>query len=106
MEVLWEDIAYYADGGGKVTAAAKPIYSAVRVQQLLITLATKFLPNQDEYSMMQTEVDGCPGIVIRNRTGIQAVMNFEFEGNKIKSIYTILNPDKLNHFHININLVN
>lgn len=105
MEVLCEDITYYADGGGKVTAAAKPIYGAVRVQQLLLALATKFLMNQDEYSMMQTEVNGCPGIVIRNRTGIQAVMSFEFEGNKIKSIYTNLNPDKLNHFHINIDLV-
>ncbi|ENQ3106959.1 RNA polymerase sigma-70 factor [Bacillus cereus] len=104
MEILWEDITYYADGGGKVTAAAKPIYGAVRVKQLLTTLATKFLTNQEEYFMLQTEVNGCPGIVIRNRTGIQAIMSFEFEGVKIKSIYIILNPDKLQHFHINIDL--
>ncbi|MCM3736755.1 RNA polymerase sigma factor SigJ [Bacillus cytotoxicus] len=102
MEVLGEAIAYYADGGGRVTAATKPIYGAVRVQQLLIALATKYFTNQDECSMMQTDVNGSPGIVIRNRTGIQAVMSFEFEGNKIKSIYTILNPDKIKHFHINI----
>ncbi|MEH7017698.1 MULTISPECIES: hypothetical protein [Bacillus] len=100
MEVLREDVAYYADGGGKVTAAVKPIYGAMRVKQLLISLATKFLTNQEDYSMMQTEVNGCIGIVIRNHTGIQAVMSFEFEGNKIKSIYNILNPDKLRHLHI------
>lgn len=105
-EVLGEDIAYYADGGGKVNAATKPIYGAVRVQKLLISLATKFLTNQDEYSMMQTEVNGSPGIVITDRTGIQAVMSFEFEGNKIKSIYIVLNPDKLKHFHIDIDPVN
>ncbi|WP_272187650.1 hypothetical protein [Bacillus sp. BP-3] len=76
----------------------------MRVQQLLIALVTKFLTNQEEYSIMQTEVNGCPGVVIRNRTGIQAVMSFKFEGVKIKSIYTILNPEKLKHFHINIDL--
>lgn len=100
MEVLREDVAYYADGGGKVKAAVKPIYGAVRVKQLLISLATKFLTNQEEYFMMQTEVNGWSGIVIRNHIGIQAVLSFEFEGNKIKSIYTILNPDKLRHLHI------
>ncbi|SFI81520.1 MULTISPECIES: hypothetical protein [unclassified Bacillus (in: firmicutes)] len=50
--------------------------------------------------MMQTEVNGSSGIVIRNHTGIQAVMSFEFEGDKIKSIYNIVNPDKLRGFHM------
>ncbi|MGG2065448.1 RNA polymerase sigma-70 factor [Bacillus sp. S14(2024)] len=100
MEILREDVAYYADGGGKVTAAVKPIYGVARVKQLLISLVTKFLTSQEDYSMIQTEVNGWSGIVIRNHIGIQAVLSFEFEGNKIKSIYNILNPDKLKHLHI------
>lgn len=92
MEVLREDVVYYADGGGKVTAAAKPIYGAMRVKQLLTSLAAKYL---GEYTIMPTEVNGRMGIVIRNQTAILAVMSFEFEGDKIKTIYAILNPDKL-----------
>ncbi|WP_416828356.1 RNA polymerase sigma-70 factor [Ectobacillus polymachus] len=92
MEVLREDVVYYADGGGKVTAAAKPIYGAIRVKQLLTSLAAKYL---EEYTITPTKVNGRMGIVIKNQTAILAVMSFEFEGDKIKTIYNILNPDKL-----------
>ena len=44
---------------------------------------------------MQVEVNGSTGIVIMNEEKVIAVMSFEFEGNKIKSIFSILNPDKL-----------
>lgn len=99
MEVLQEDVVYYADGGGKVTAALKPIYGDTRVRQLLIALATKFLTNREEYSIMQIEVNGSTGIVIMHEKKVIVVMSFEFEGNKIKSIFSILNPDKLNSIH-------
>lgn len=99
MEVLQEDVVYYADGGGKVTAALKPIYGDTRVRQLLIALATKFLTNREEYSIMQIEVNGSTGIVIMHEKKVIVVMSFEFEENKIKSIFSILNPDKLSSIH-------
>ncbi|WP_341302823.1 RNA polymerase sigma-70 factor [Lysinibacillus sp. FSL H8-0500] len=99
MEVLQGDVVYYADGGGKVTAAAKPIYGATRVNQLLIALATKFFINQEKYSIMQVEVNGSTGVVIRNEGKVITVISFEFERNKIKSIFCIINPDKLSFCH-------
>ncbi|WP_445479769.1 hypothetical protein ACULLL_05785 [Lysinibacillus irui] len=98
MDVLREDVVYYADGGGKVTAAIKPIYGATRVKQLLIALTTKFLTNQEEYSIMQVEVNGSPGVVIMQEEKVSAVLCFAFEENKIKSIFFIVNPDKLGFY--------
>ncbi|URN93593.1 MAG: RNA polymerase sigma factor SigJ [Candidatus Pristimantibacillus lignocellulolyticus] len=99
IEFLQEDVVYYADGGGKVTAAVKPIYGASRVKQLLISLATKFLANQEIYSIKQVEVNGSTGVAIMNEEKVSAVMSFEIEENKIKSIFSILNPDKLSFYH-------
>ena len=99
MDVLREDVVYYADGGGKVTAAIKPIYGAARVKQLLIALATKFLTNQEEYAIMQVEVNRSTGVVIMYEEKVSAVLSFEFKENKIKSIFCIINPDKLNFYH-------
>ncbi|WP_369899689.1 RNA polymerase sigma-70 factor [Bacillus manliponensis] len=95
MEVLKEDVVYYADGGGKVRAALKPIYGMKRIRDLLIALAQKFIMNQEGYTMIQTKVNESIGIVIKNQEGVQSVICFEFEGDKIKAIYNVLNPDKL-----------
>lgn len=93
LDLMTEDITFYADGGGKVTAAEKPLYGHTKIARFLLAIRrSKLIPN------FSSEV-----ILVNNQIGIlntincqpQSVFSFHFVEEKISTIFAIVNPTKL-----------
>lgn len=90
--ILASDVVSIADGGGKVNAAIRPIVGIDRVCRLLIGLQAKYW---GETRQERLNVNGSPGIGLFTGERLWAVISFDFEADRIRSIYVVLNPDKL-----------
>ncbi|WP_239615984.1 RNA polymerase sigma-70 factor [Cohnella mopanensis] len=94
VNILKADARLYSDGGGKVTAAIRPILGAERISSFLLGLLSKVSP---DFSYRITSVNGQPGIVTYVGEKPEAVMSFRLEEEAITDIYIVINPDKLLH---------
>lgn len=94
LELVREDVAYYSDGGGKVQAARIPIFGSSKVIQFHLNLL-KMYQGRLDYSY--TTVNGLPGIHLTVDEQNHYIYSFHFQKNKIQTIYSVANPDKLRH---------
>jgi RNA polymerase sigma-70 factor (ECF subfamily) len=95
-QVLAADVVFTADGGGKKTAAGRPIEGLESVLVFLGGLAR--LPGYATPEVLyQGPIDGLPGFVTREVDGTLQSTAFEIENGRIKGIYVMRNPDKLRH---------
>lgn len=92
LAVLTEDAVMYSDGGGKVRAALKPIYSAKFIARLYVGIRRRGLANAQ---VEIVRVNGKVGAIFRLTNGNRAVAAFAFRGDRIQSVYWVSNPDKL-----------
>ncbi|KEK23525.1 RNA polymerase sigma-70 factor [Bacillus gaemokensis] len=99
LEILKTDAIFKSDGGGKVTTAIKPIYTAERIVSLFFGIAKK-LP--EKHSIHFRMVNGTPGIIVHVNDRVAYVLSFEFEDEGVSSIYMMANPEKLIHLNRNI----
>ncbi|MBJ7986288.1 sigma-70 family RNA polymerase sigma factor [Bacillus cereus] len=97
LEVLKTDAIFKADGGGKVTTAINPIYSADRIIRLFFGIAKKF---PAEYIVDYKMVNGAPGVIVTINNKVTYVLSFAFENEKISSIYKMVNLEKLMHLNV------
>ncbi|HDR7635624.1 MULTISPECIES: sigma-70 family RNA polymerase sigma factor [Bacillus] len=97
LEVLKTDAIFKADGGGKVTTAINPIYSADKIIRLFFGIA-KRLP--EKYSVDFKIVNGAPGVIVTINNKVTYVFSFIFEDEKISNIYMMVNPEKLMHLNV------
>ncbi|MGN5653131.1 sigma-70 family RNA polymerase sigma factor [Bacillus sp. Brlt_9] len=96
LEVLKTDAILKADGGGKVTTAVHPIYSADRIIRLFFGIGKKFPP---VYNVEYKIVNGAPGVIVKVKNKVTYVLSFTFENEKIANIYMMVNPEKLIHLN-------
>lgn len=94
--MLAEEAILYSDGGGKVTAARKPIYGSVKIAKFLVGIQ-KQVSEDTEWRFEFKEVNGEPGMLIWFEDKVYNVWSFHIEIDKIQSIYVVLNPEKLKH---------
>ncbi|MEH7122429.1 RNA polymerase sigma-70 factor [Bacillus sp. JJ1773] len=94
--MLTKDAVFYSDGGGKVTAALRPIFSADHIARFLLGVITK-LPENAAYQFKN--VNGSPGMVVIIDGRIDYVVSIEVNDGKIAKIYMVSNPDKLIHLN-------
>ncbi len=92
IHLLSEDIGLYSDGGGKVTAARKPIYGNNQVANFLLRIIRNAPPN---LSVQPTWINGRFGFIVYIGQRPQSVFSFEMDEHKIYQVYAVLNPDKL-----------
>lgn len=97
LELLRTDAVYIADGGGKVTAAIKPIYTSERIVFLFSSILKKLPENTTQELKI---VNGRPGVVISINGYVAYVLSFEFKVDEIARIYMVANPEKLKHLQI------
>ncbi|ALC91566.1 RNA polymerase subunit sigma [Bacillus sp. FJAT-18017] len=97
LDLVSEDVAMYSDGGGKVKAAQIPIFGAAQVVQLLRSLMKMYA---GKFTINYISVNGLPGLILTTDDHLQYVYSFAFNGNRIQTIYTVANPDKLRHLQI------
>lgn len=99
IEILKTDAIFKSDGGGKVTTALKPIYTSERIVRLFLGITKKL---SEEHSITFRIVNGVPGIIVNVNNRAAYVLSFEFQEEKISSIYMMVNPEKLIHLNENV----
>jgi RNA polymerase sigma-70 factor (ECF subfamily) len=96
--MLAADVSVHADGGGKRSAAIKPIIGFDAVMKGQERLATYFQKNASK--LVHTGfVNGLPGFVTLEADGEFQTTALEIEDGKVVAIYVVRNPDKLRHLH-------
>ncbi|HKO89729.1 MAG TPA: RNA polymerase sigma-70 factor [Polyangiaceae bacterium] len=95
QRLLSEDVVLRSDGGGKVTAAIKPILGSERVARFFLGLTNKILRRQLVIELRILDVNGWPAILSIESGKIQRVLSIEGDGTTIHGVYLVLNPDKL-----------
>ncbi|GAB4020384.1 sigma-70 family RNA polymerase sigma factor [Spirosoma migulaei] len=98
IQLLKADVAVYSDGGGKISAALKPLVGSAIVEQFLRSLTTK---QRDKLLVRPTLVNGELGLVFSQKDTqlLDTVMVIESDPTGISRLYFIRNPDKLAHLH-------
>jgi RNA polymerase sigma-70 factor, ECF subfamily len=89
------DVVFYSDGGGRIAAALNPIFGADKVLRLLVALVGKFREDGGSPDWSIAEINGRPGLVLRNHGQFDSALDIETDGARIVSLYLVRNPEKL-----------
>lgn len=93
MRLLADDVVSRSDGGGKVTAASRPVVGARAVARLYLGLARRLSREAD---VRIHAVNGWPAAVVAHAAEwLRAVIQIHTDGERIDAIHVIVNPDKL-----------
>jgi RNA polymerase sigma-70 factor (ECF subfamily) len=98
--LLASDARVVTDGGGKVRAALDVIDGADRVAQFLVDATRKRAGAwwRDDFTLRFATINGLPGVVVDAPEGPVQTAAFEIDGDVIRALYVVRNPDKLRHF--------
>ena len=93
LHILKDDIAIYSDGGGKKSAATKPLFGATICSKFLLGL---FQKRNGELTMDSTTINGESALLLRTLDGaLDTVVLFSIDNYQINRLFLIRNPDKL-----------
>lgn len=93
IALMAEDITFWSDGGGQVTAAHYPLQGCRKVARFLIAIRqSRLIPAL--YPQI-VQINNQPGIVNVVEGITQSTFSFEFSDQIIKSIFAVVNPEKL-----------
>jgi RNA polymerase sigma-70 factor, ECF subfamily len=92
IETLTDDVTVFSDGGGKVKAARKPVFGRDKVA-LFLTNLVRIAPEGTSFRI--EAINGQPGIVTMIDGKVQNVVTFDFTDSAIRTVYIVVNPDKL-----------
>jgi RNA polymerase sigma-70 factor, ECF subfamily len=91
VSLLTEDVVAIHDGGGKALAGLRPIYSRDRVSRGFLGNLRKSPPDEAWID----EVNGQPAIVATRAGKPYGVLLLDVRGDQVRSMYLVVNPDKL-----------
>ena len=93
MEILAPDVTAWSDGGGKVTAARRPLYGADNVARWLFGVLAK--PGTQGLEMTIATINGAAGL-IGSYGGVPAgSVSLDVDNGRVVGIRVTVNPDKL-----------
>lgn len=92
MTMLAPDATWMADGGGKVSAARRPVVGAERVARAIAGLVRR---TQTELRVEMVNCNSAPAVLLYVRGQLEGVITVEIAGDKITNFYVMRNPDKL-----------
>ena len=93
--LLASDARLVTDGGGKVVAALNVISGGERVAAFLAGVVRKGWT--DQTTLRFDTINGLPGLIVGGPAGLVQTTAFDIEGDVVKAIYIVRNPDKLRH---------
>ena len=96
MAVLHADAELVADGGGKASAATRPVLGADRIAKFILGYAGKL--HWSESDLQLIAINGAPGLLMRHRISGNGTYSFDIADGRIRAIYVVRNPDKLRGF--------
>jgi RNA polymerase sigma-70 factor (ECF subfamily) len=89
--LLDPDATVIADGGGMVSAVARPVAGGEQIARGCVDFAGR----SPGLKILERTVNGQPGVVAQQDGVTVAVVAFEVAGDRIKHIWVVLNPEKL-----------
>ncbi|MEC0177832.1 RNA polymerase sigma factor SigJ [Paenibacillus favisporus] len=96
LSLLTEDVMLVSDGGGKVTAATRPIQTRDQVARFLAAVFEGIQPyTQGNLHSEVAPLNGGSGIVIRSGDDPVKAIFMQLRGGKLSRVYIVRNPDKL-----------
>jgi RNA polymerase sigma-70 factor (ECF subfamily) len=92
VAVLDPDVVWTSDGGGRATAARKPVRGGTRVARAWAALSRKSAGEPTEMT-----INGRLGLVLASGDGHRAALSFVVSLGRIVRIDAVRNPEKLRH---------
>jgi RNA polymerase sigma-70 factor (ECF subfamily) len=98
-QLLASDVRIVTDGGGKVRAALEVVEGADRAARFLVDVTRKRADAwwREDFRPRFAMINGLPGIIVEGSEGAVQTAAFEIEGDVIRALYVVRNPDKLRH---------
>jgi RNA polymerase sigma-70 factor (ECF subfamily) len=95
--ILAQDVAMWSDGGGKASAARRPLHGRDEVVNFLVGLyrTAKTTGQLSDVSLTLEDVNGEPALVLRLRSEMQSIFVMSGVDDVIAQIRVVRNPDKL-----------
>jgi len=89
-----EKVVLHGDGGGKAITAKKPIRGSAAVAQFVLAATRARAAGS---FVIEIDLNGAPSLVLRGQEAgsVAAAFLFETDGERIHSIFSVANPDKL-----------
>ena len=98
--LLAHDVVLTGDGGGKVPALARSLRGRNRVARMLLSWM-RVVSRLPDFTLRPTEVNGGPGVmVLDGQQRLISVWSLDIAGGEIRSISSVVNPDKLAHLGV------
>ncbi len=98
--LLAHDVVLTGDGGGKVPALARSLRGRNRVARMLLTWM-RVVSRLPDFTQRLIEVNGGPGVMVQDgEQRLISVWSLEIAGGEIRSISSVVNPDKLAHLGV------
>jgi RNA polymerase sigma-70 factor (ECF subfamily) len=94
-KLLSEEVVLRSDGGGKASAATRPIHGSDRVARFFLGLGGKIAKHPLPIEFRVLSVNGWPALVTLEAGRVRFVLSAETDGRRIHGLYSVLNPDKL-----------
>ncbi|WP_338145779.1 RNA polymerase sigma-70 factor [Streptomyces scabichelini] len=91
-KLLASDVTWWSDGGGKVSAARRPVVGREKVVRFLVGLAERVAAGVD---VTVAEVNGAPALLAWQDGALAGVITFELQDGLIAQVQAVVNPDKL-----------
>ncbi|HLW00164.1 MAG TPA: RNA polymerase sigma-70 factor [Ktedonobacterales bacterium] len=91
-DVLAQDVVAWSDGGGKVSAALRPVSGQERVIRFIQGLVRKSLA---DLTISTETINGGPALLFWTGSRLFMAAGFRLDGRQVQEIYGIMNPDKL-----------
>lgn len=95
MALLAPDATWVADGGGKVSAARRPVVGASRVARAIVGLMRKMREGWATPRVEMVTCNSAPAVLLYHRDHLEMVVTLEIADHKITNFYVMRNPDKL-----------
>jgi RNA polymerase sigma-70 factor, ECF subfamily len=97
MSLLAEGVTVWSDGGGKVSTARRPVQGRAKVARLIIGIMAH-APQGTTVEVV--EANGLPALLTRVNGQIFSLLTLEVDGNFIRAVRNVANPDKLAHLNL------
>ncbi|MQS06015.1 RNA polymerase sigma-70 factor [Streptomyces alkaliphilus] len=93
LRMLAPDVTLWSDGGGRKSAALRPIHGADRVARWLLGVARR----EADAAVHPVLVGGRPGLLMTISGEVDTVAAMEVEEGRITALHLLRNPEKLRH---------
>ena len=91
--MLASDVRVVTDGGGKAAAALNVLDGADRAARFLIGASRKGW--REGFTLRFATINDLPGLIVDGPDGPVQTAALEIEGEVIRAVYVVRNPDKL-----------